>query len=171
MRSAMNVDLPALILSTWSWIRRWEYQDAPNTPTNRYRHLCRITVLVNDCHRVVAEGAERTNREVSDYYRQNPESFSVVYGTDLANDYLNDLIELFKSISPKYILFSSTSERTAWDLAWGHINVKEQLEWLELFEKKGYRLVRDTNVPTSVASAYEPVAHYFCGLCLRLHRI
>jgi hypothetical protein len=31
-----------------------------------------------------------------DYYRQNPESFSVVYGTDLANDYLNDLIELFK---------------------------------------------------------------------------
>jgi len=31
-----------------------------------------------------------------DYYRANPNSFAVVYGTDLANDYLNDLIDLFK---------------------------------------------------------------------------
>ena len=31
-----------------------------------------------------------------DFYRENPDSFTVVYGTDLANDYLNDLIELFK---------------------------------------------------------------------------
>jgi len=31
-----------------------------------------------------------------DYYKQNPDSFSVVYGTDLAQDYLNDLLELFK---------------------------------------------------------------------------
>jgi len=31
-----------------------------------------------------------------DYYRENPDSFKVLYGTDLANDYINDLIELFK---------------------------------------------------------------------------
>jgi 2-polyprenyl-3-methyl-5-hydroxy-6-metoxy-1,4-benzoquinol methylase len=66
-----------------------------------------------------------------------------------------ELDKLFKSISPKYILFSSTSERTAWDLAWGHINIKEQTEWLELFEKKGYRLVRDTNVPTSWSKLFQ----------------
>ena len=29
---------------------------------------------------------------------QNPDSFSVVYGTDLANDYVNDLIDLFKEL-------------------------------------------------------------------------
>ena len=59
-----------------------------------------------------------------------------------------ELDKLFKTISPKYILFSSTSERTAWDLAWGHINVKEQHEWVTFFEKKGYNLMRETKVPT-----------------------
>ena len=39
---------------------------------------------------------QQSKHETMDYYRQNPESFTVVYGTDLANDYLNDLIELFK---------------------------------------------------------------------------
>jgi hypothetical protein len=39
---------------------------------------------------------QQAKHKTMDYYRQNPESFSVVYGTDLANDYVNDLIELFK---------------------------------------------------------------------------
>jgi hypothetical protein len=39
---------------------------------------------------------QQAKHETMDYYRQNPESFGIVYGTDLANDYLNDLIELFK---------------------------------------------------------------------------
>jgi hypothetical protein len=39
---------------------------------------------------------QQAKHETMDYYRQNPNSFSVVYGTDLANDYVNDLIELFK---------------------------------------------------------------------------
>lgn len=38
---------------------------------------------------------QQAKHKTLDYYRENPESFSVVYGTDLANDYLNDLIELF----------------------------------------------------------------------------
>ena len=39
---------------------------------------------------------QQAKHETMDYYRQNPNSFTVVYGTDLANDYVNDLIELFK---------------------------------------------------------------------------
>ena len=39
---------------------------------------------------------QQAKHETMDYYRQHPESFGIVYGTDLANDYLNDLIELFK---------------------------------------------------------------------------
>ena len=39
---------------------------------------------------------QQAKHETMDYYRQNPQSFGIVYGTDLANDYLNDLIELFK---------------------------------------------------------------------------
>ena len=30
-----------------------------------------------------------------DFYRNNPESYAIVYGTDLAQEYLNDLINLF----------------------------------------------------------------------------
>lgn len=39
---------------------------------------------------------QAAKHETMDYYRANPKSFAVVYGTDLANDYLNDLIDLFK---------------------------------------------------------------------------
>jgi hypothetical protein len=39
---------------------------------------------------------QQAKHETMDYYRQKPESFGIVYGTDLANDYLDDLIELFK---------------------------------------------------------------------------
>ena len=39
---------------------------------------------------------QSAKHETMDYYRANPKSFAVVYGTDLANDYLNDLIDLFK---------------------------------------------------------------------------
>ena len=68
-----------------------------------------------------------------------------------------ELDKLFKTIQPKYILFSSTSERTAWDLAWGHINVKEQSEWLKFFESKNYKLVRDVKVPTEWSKLFERV--------------
>jgi hypothetical protein len=39
---------------------------------------------------------QQAKHKTMDYYRSNPNSFVVVYGTDLANDYVNDLIELFK---------------------------------------------------------------------------
>jgi len=39
---------------------------------------------------------QQAKHKTMDYYKQNPDSFSVVYGTDLAQDYLKDLIELFK---------------------------------------------------------------------------
>lgn len=57
-------------------------------------------------------------------------------------------IDLFKIIQPKYILFSSTSERTENDEAWGHINVKRQEEWIEMFTRFGYEFVKDMTLPT-----------------------
>jgi hypothetical protein len=39
---------------------------------------------------------QSAKHKTMDYYRANPDSWSVLYGTDLANDYLNDLINLFK---------------------------------------------------------------------------
>lgn len=38
---------------------------------------------------------QKAKNKTIDYYRQNPNSYAVVYGTDLAQEYLNDLINLF----------------------------------------------------------------------------
>lgn len=61
----------------------------------------------------------------------------------------SEINSLFNTISPKYILFSSTSEVTKWDKEWGHINIKPQEEWIKLFASKGYVLLRNNNFPTN----------------------
>jgi len=38
---------------------------------------------------------QQAKHKTIDFYRQNPDTFNVLYGTDIANDYLNDLLELF----------------------------------------------------------------------------
>ena len=40
---------------------------------------------------------QQAKSKTIDYYRSKPDSYSVLYGTDLAQDYLNDIIELFKN--------------------------------------------------------------------------
>ena len=38
---------------------------------------------------------QQAKNKTIDYYRNKPESYAIVYGTDLAQEYLNDLINLF----------------------------------------------------------------------------
>lgn len=47
----------------------------------------------------------------------------------------------------KALLFSSTSERTDNDAGWGHINIKEQAEWVALFEGFGWSLKATMDKP------------------------
>lgn len=61
---------------------------------------------------------------------------------------------LFSTISPEFILFSSTSQKTDYDESWGHINVKKQAEWDKYFSQKGYEKLKDLTVPTSWAKLY-----------------
>jgi 2-polyprenyl-3-methyl-5-hydroxy-6-metoxy-1,4-benzoquinol methylase len=65
-----------------------------------------------------------------------------------------ELDALFKKIQPSYILFSSTSQRTENDEAWGHINIKEQSEWDAYFLNKGYQLIRPLAYPTNWSKLY-----------------
>jgi len=65
-----------------------------------------------------------------------------------------ELDSLFAKIQPKYVLFSSTSEKTDNDIPWGHINIKEQAEWDLFFELKGYFKVRDLSLPTTWSKLY-----------------
>jgi hypothetical protein len=60
-----------------------------------------------------------------------------------------EIDRLLTSVAPGYILFSSTSERTEDDELWGHINVKEQHEWVRHLEAYGYTYYMDMPFPTS----------------------
>lgn len=65
-----------------------------------------------------------------------------------------EILELFQTIRPNHILFSSTSERTENDAAWGHINVKTQDEWIDFFSNLGYILNRPLNMPTGYTKLF-----------------
>lgn len=70
----------------------------------------------------------------------------------------DEINKIFQQISPKWILFSSTSQRIPeWDEQWGHINIKEQNEWDDFFLNIGYRLHKRTNLPTEWSKMYEKV--------------
>ena len=63
---------------------------------------------------------------------------------------------LFKKIKPKFILFSSTSEsKPGWDEQWGHINVKQQADWVLMFKKMGYELDRHLFYPTVYSKLFK----------------
>lgn len=47
--------------------------------------LGQIQPLIND-----------DKQETEQYYKTNPDSYSVVYGTDLIHDYLNDILKILK---------------------------------------------------------------------------
>ena len=69
-----------------------------NDPSRRKFIKSRITAfdaLEDKLNQLVPLMQQAKNKTI-DYYRNKPESYAVVYGTDLAQDYLNDLIELFK---------------------------------------------------------------------------
>lgn len=65
-----------------------------------------------------------------------------------------ELNQLFKKIEPKYILFSSTSQVTDNDEAWGHINIKQQDEWDAYFNTQGYQLIKPMTHPTNWTKLY-----------------
>lgn len=69
-----------------------------------------------------------------------------------------ELNKLFKLIKPKYILFSSTSQKTDLDEDWGHINIKEQIEWDKYFAKFNYTKIKDLSFPTNWSKLYENIS-------------
>ena len=67
----------------------------------------------------------------------------------------SEINALFKKIQPTWIYHSSTPDVTDNDENWGHINIKEQSEWVKFFKKKGYDLVFETNIPTTWTKIYK----------------
>lgn len=103
--------------------------------------------------------------EHKDYIRENAPLVNIIsrpVTTDLMNfievaEHMTDgeINKLFHTIYPKYILFSSTSEKTEWDQAWGHINVKSQDDWVNFFSDIGYEYVKPLPYPTNYTKLFK----------------
>ena len=55
----------------------------------------------------------------------------------------------------KYFHFSSTPHTNKMDEDWGHINIKQENEWIELFKQHGFNLKTKVSVPTQWSLLYE----------------
>lgn len=68
----------------------------------------------------------------------------------------DELVALMSKINPKFILFSSTSDvNPGFDEDWGHINIKEQSDWIEFWADMGYYFVQDLAFPTSWSKLFK----------------
>lgn len=103
--------------------------------------------------------------EHKDYIRQNAPHLNIIHEpitTDLmafieVAEHMTDkeILSLFKAVKPTYVLFSSTSEKTDYDEQWGHINVKQQDEWVLMFNRMGYELDRHLFYPTVYSKLFK----------------
>jgi SpoU rRNA methylase family enzyme len=52
-------------------------------------------------------------------------------------------------IEPKVILFSSTPHTNENDAEWGHINIKQEEEWIAFWKVLGYKVLEKPSTPTT----------------------
>jgi 2-polyprenyl-3-methyl-5-hydroxy-6-metoxy-1,4-benzoquinol methylase len=70
----------------------------------------------------------------------------------------DELIDTMDKICPNYILFSSTSSiNPEFDKMWGHINIKQQNEWIDFWFGLGYNFIKDLTYPTSWSKLFKRI--------------
>jgi 2-polyprenyl-3-methyl-5-hydroxy-6-metoxy-1,4-benzoquinol methylase len=67
------------------------------------------------------------------------------------------LHRMLGNIECKYFHFSSTPNTTTWDAEWGHINIKQEAEWIALFKEHNYELLTQIEVPTTWSLLFKKV--------------
>jgi len=60
----------------------------------------------------------------------------------------NDLIPFLTKVECNYFHFSSTPHTNKMDADWGHINIKSEWEWVDLFKSCGFKFMQKVEVPT-----------------------
>ncbi len=87
---------------------------------------------------------------IKDFTTQKFKTFDLVACIEVM-EHIEDvkLIPFLKNIKCKYFHFSSTPNVTDFDKEWGHINIKSEEQWIQLFETCGFKLERKLNLPTT----------------------
>ena len=84
-------------------------------------------------------------------------NFDLMLFIEVAEHMTNaEITKLMSGINPQYILFSSTSQHNpGFDEQWGHINIKTQPQWIELFQVYGYGLHQELQYPTNYSKLFK----------------
>lgn len=89
---------------------------------------------------------------------QKPKQADFMLWIEVAEHMTDDEIsKALKAVNPKYILFSSTPEKTDFDADWGHINIKQPKEWVAMFKAFGYELIEEPKTPTLWALTFKKI--------------
>lgn len=79
-----------------------------------------------------------------------PKAAELMLFIEVAEHMTNEeIVTGIELIQPKVILFSSTPHSTENDEAWGHINIKQEDEWIEFWSTLGYKVLERPQTPTS----------------------
>ena len=77
-------------------------------------------------------------------------SYDAIYSTEvfehMTDAELKKVMPVLYNACKKYFYFTSTphaSADPAWDIEWGHINIKQKDEWIALFKKHGFDFMQD----------------------------
>jgi len=83
-------------------------------------------------------------------------SYDAIYSTEvfehMTDAELKKVMPILYKACKKYFYFTSTphaSADPAFDIEWGHINIKQKDEWIALFKRHGFDYMRDANEVTS----------------------
>jgi 2-polyprenyl-3-methyl-5-hydroxy-6-metoxy-1,4-benzoquinol methylase len=113
-------------------------------------------VLRQDGYDVLAQDIFKTHR---DYCRENypdlkvivkPKKADLMLFIEVAEHMTDEEIKIaIEAIQPSFILFSSTSNVTEYDQAWGHINIKDERAWVNFWSTLGYSVLEKPQTPTT----------------------
>jgi 2-polyprenyl-3-methyl-5-hydroxy-6-metoxy-1,4-benzoquinol methylase len=68
-----------------------------------------------------------------------------------------EISKALQAVKPRVILFSSTANKTDFDEAWGHINIKSEKEWIDMFKGFGFKLIEKPKTPTLWALTFQKI--------------
>lgn len=90
---------------------------------------------------ILSERALDSLKDAKKHLKESDTVCAIECMEHMTDEVIHDYLKSMSSC--KYFVFSSTSKRNAdpkKDEDWGHINVKEQNEWVELFAQYGFKL-------------------------------
>ena len=82
-------------------------------------------------------------------------SYDAIYSTEvfehMTDEEIEDVMPVLSYACNKYFYFTSTPHASAdpgWDIEWGHINLKQKDDWVAVFARHGFDLLREATEVT-----------------------